>query len=307
MGVHPWQPEAEENGQGLRRILWTRESRGLSLAIFLYLICFLGNFDSLVPKTIDSGTPGPVATALLVNVLLWVLWGIQHSLMARPGFKKWWTGIVPQHLERSTYVLISNLLMILIMWQWQPMTGVVWEVASPLGQNVLWALFFLGFGLVVLSSFIIDHFDLLGTRHVILYAMGRPYTPNVFKVVGFYKFVRHPLLLGWIIAFWATPKMTTGHLVFAIAHNGLHADRDPLRGEGSGDFPRRGLSQLPEESFHDRSLAVAPIGASGGAFQEVKNPWPEFLRNSNGLVASHSRKRPLGAGWMQRCAIRSTV
>ena len=187
------------------------------LAIFLYLICFLGNFDSLVPKTIDSGTPGPVATALLVNVLLWVLWGIQHSLMARPGFKKWWTGIVPQHLERSTYVLISNLLMILIMWQWQPMTGVVWEVASSLGQNVLWALFFLGFGLVVLSSLIIDHFDLLGTRHVILYAMGRPYTPNVFKVVGFYKFVRHPLLLGWIIAFWATPKMTTGHLVFAIA------------------------------------------------------------------------------------------
>ncbi len=186
------------------------------LGVFLYIICFLGNSGSLVPKTVDSGTPGPVGTALLVNIFLWVLFGVQHTLMARPRFKQWWTGIVPKHLERSTYVLISNLLMILILWQWQPMTGVVWEVQSPLGKNVLWALFFLGFGLVVLSSLILDHFDLLGTRQVILYAMGRPYTATPLKVVGFYKFVRHPLLLGWMIGFWSTPRMTTGHLVFAI-------------------------------------------------------------------------------------------
>ncbi len=198
-------------------VLYGLVNHVMFLAVFLYLICFLGNFDSLVPKTVDSGTPGPVSTALVVNVLLWLLFGVQHTVMARPGFKQWWTGIVPKHLERSTYVLLSNVLVILIMWQWQPMTGVIWDVQNPLGQNVLWALFFLGFGLVVLSSFIIDHFDLLGTRQAILYAMGRPYTTTPFKVVGFYKFVRPPLLLGWMIGFWSTPTMTAGHLVFAIA------------------------------------------------------------------------------------------
>ena len=187
--------------------------------IFLYFICFLGNFtfDSLIPKTIDSGTPGPWGIALLVNVLLLLFFAVPHSVMARPGFKRWWTQFVPTHLERSTYVLQANLLVILLFWQWQPMTGVVWEVQNPLGANLLWALFFLGFGIVLLSSFIIDHFDLFGTRHVILYALGRPYTSPQFKVRGPYKFVRHPLLLGWHLAFWATPLMTTGHLVFSIA------------------------------------------------------------------------------------------
>ena len=187
------------------------------LLIFLYLICFLGNFDFLVPKTIDSGGAGPVGTALVVNILLWAIFGIQHSVMARPGFKRWWTKFVPKPVERSTYVLITNLLMILLFWQWRPMTSVVWEVENPIGVSILWALFFLGFGLVVMSSFLIDHSDLLGSRQVFSYALGRPYTPPGFKVVGFYKFVRHPLLLGWHIAFWSTPRMTTGHLVFAVA------------------------------------------------------------------------------------------
>ena len=187
------------------------------LLVFLYLICFLGNFnfDPLVPKTIDSGTPGPVGIALLVNILLLALFAVPHSAMARPGFKRWWTQFVPKPVERSTYVLQSNLLVILLFWQWQPMTGVVWEVqnSGPMCFGVFfsWAL------LVVLSSFIIDHFDLFGTDRSSLYALGRPYTPSQFRVVGFYKFVRHPLLLGWHMAFWATPLMTTGHLVFSIA------------------------------------------------------------------------------------------
>jgi len=187
------------------------------LLVFLYLICFLGNFDSLVPKTIDSGTPGPWGIALLVNILLLAIFAVPHSVMARPGFKQWWTRFVPQVVERSTYVLQANLLVILLFWQWQPMTGVVWEVQNPLGANVLWGLFFLGFGLVVLASFVVDHFDLFGTRQVILYALGREYTDPTFKVRGFYKFVRHPILLGWHMAFWFTPHMTTGHLLFAIA------------------------------------------------------------------------------------------
>ena len=192
-------------------------SHVMFLLVFLYFICFLGNFDSLVPKTIDSGTPGPVGIALIVNILLLAIFAVPHSVMARPGFKQWWTRFVPQVVERSTYVLQANLLVILLMWQWQPMTGVVWEVQNPLGANLLLGLFFLGFGIVVISSFIIDHFDLFGTRQVILYALGREYTAPTFKVRGFYKFVRHPLLLGWMMAFWSTPLMTTGHLVFSIA------------------------------------------------------------------------------------------
>ena len=186
------------------------------LLIFLYLILFLGNFDSIVPKTIDSGPPGPVGVALIINIILLGLFAVPHSVMARPGFKQWWTQFVPKPVERSTYVLFSNLLVILLFWQWRPMTGVVWEVENEIGANLLWALFFLGFGVVVISSFVIDHFDLFGTRQVVLYALGREYTTPKFKVVGFYKFVRHPLLLGWNIAFWSTPRMTTGHLLFSI-------------------------------------------------------------------------------------------
>ncbi len=185
------------------------------LAVFFYLIGFLGN-SGLVPKSIDSGTAGPLGTALLVNILLLAVFGIQHTVMARPGFKRWWTRLVPEPVERSTYVWISNLLVVLLFWQWRPMTEIVWDVQNPVMANVLWALFFLGFGLVVLSSLIIDHFDLLGTRQVFLFARGKPYTSPEFKVAAFYKYVRHPLLLGWMIAFWSTPRMSTGHLVFAI-------------------------------------------------------------------------------------------
>lgn len=184
------------------------------LLIFLYLIGFLGNFA--VPKSVDSGEAGPFAQALVINVLLLAIFGVQHSVMARQEFKQRWTKIVPKHIERSTYVVISDLLVIFLIWQWRPMTGVVWSVENPTGRVILWTLFGLGWAIVVLASFMINHFDLLGTRQVYLHLRGKEYTPLPFKATGFYKYMRHPLMLGWITAFWATPNMTVGHLVFAI-------------------------------------------------------------------------------------------
>lgn len=184
------------------------------LATFLYLIGFLGNFG--VPKSIDSGEQGPFAQALLVNVLLLALFGIQHSVMARPGFKRAWTRIVPHHLERSTYVMISNLLLVLLYWQWRPMGGVIWNIEHPVGTVILWGLFGLGWLTVVIASFMINHFDLFGLRQVYLHLRRREYAPLKFEAKGFYKYVRHPLMAGWLIAFWSTPHMTVGHLVFAL-------------------------------------------------------------------------------------------
>ncbi len=153
-------------------------------------------------------------------MILLGIFAVQHSGMARQGFKRWWTRFVPKPLERSTFVLITNLLLVLMYWQWRPMTGVVWEVDNAFGSAVLWGLFVLGWALVLLSTFIIDHFDLFGLRQVMLYARGRPDPSPEFKVTWFYKFVRHHLLLGFVIGFWATPTMTTGHLLFAIVTTG---------------------------------------------------------------------------------------
>ena len=184
------------------------------LIVLLYLIGFLGNF--VVPNSIDSGQVGPFGQSLLINFILLSIFGVQHSVMARPGFKERWTRIVPKHIERSTYVLISNFLVVLLFWQWQPMVGVIWKVEHPMGTAILWGLFGLGWLVLVLASFMINHFDLFGTRQVYLYLRGKDYSPLEFKTRGFYKYIRHPLMLGWIIAFWSTPQMTVGHLVFAV-------------------------------------------------------------------------------------------
>ncbi len=184
------------------------------LGVFLYLIGFLGNF--LVPKSVDSGLEGPLATALLVNVLLLAIFGVQHTVMARPTFKRSWTKIVPTPVERSTYVLITNLLLILLYWQWRPMTGVIWEVDNTIGRGILWALFGAGWLLVLVATLQINHADLFGMRQVWLYFRGREYTPVDLATPILYKHVRHPLYVGWITAFWATPSMTAGHLVFAV-------------------------------------------------------------------------------------------
>jgi len=181
---------------------------------FLYAIGFVGNI--VVPKGID--TPPSAATfarGLLVNVVLMSIFAFQHSLMARPAFKKWWTGFVPQPIERSTYVLFSSLALILLFWQWRAMPDPVWTVTNPIGVYLLWLLFFTGWGLILLSTFLINHFDLFGLRQVDKYRRGEEYEHLPFGRPLIYKIIRHPIMLGFIIAFWATPSMSVGHLLFA--------------------------------------------------------------------------------------------
>jgi protein-S-isoprenylcysteine O-methyltransferase Ste14 len=188
----------------------------LFLAVLLYAVGFVANW--LVPKSIDSGTQGDIVASFVVNAALLGLFAMQHSVMARPGFKAWWTRTVPQAMERSTYVWLSNLALMLVMWKWQPLPGVVWNVEHPVAVAVLWSVCGAGWLLVVASSFAISHFDLLGLRQVYLNLRNADYTHLDFRIAGLYRLVRHPLVLGFIIAFWATPRMTVGHLFFAVAN-----------------------------------------------------------------------------------------
>lgn len=231
----------------------------LFLGTFLYAIGFVGNV--FVPKSLDATPTLPFGQALLVNLGLLGLFAVQHSLMARPAFKRWWTHIVPPAAERSTYVLFSSLALLLLFWQWQPMGSMVWQVENPTGRLLLSILCAGGWLLVLVSTFLINHFDLFGLRHVYLHLRGRKYTTLTFGTPGPYKLVRHPLYVGWFFAFWATPTMSAAHLVFAVmtAAYILIAiqleERDLLaeHGESYAEY-RRHVPMLIPRFFHKKRM-----------------------------------------------------
>lgn len=239
------------------------------LVTFLYAVGFVSGF--VVPKAINSGAGAPLGEALAVNVALLGLFGLQHSVMARQGFKKKWTRIVPRPLERSTFVFFTCAVLGLIFWQWRPVTDVVWQVDYPAANAGLWSLAALGWVIVLVSTFVIDHFELFGLRQVYLYARGREARPPTFKVSALYRYVRHPLMLGFLVAFWATPRMTLGHLIFAAVTSAYVLvaiqieERDLVRfhGQAYADYRKRVPMLVP---FLRRRSAERP----GGSRREVE-------------------------------------
>jgi protein-S-isoprenylcysteine O-methyltransferase Ste14 len=184
------------------------------LGTFLYLAAFLGNL--LPVGAMDSPATTPLWQALLIDALLVGVFGLQHSIMARQKFKEWWTRFVAEPMERSTYVMFSSLALILLFWQWRPIGRVIWDVQDPVGRAIFHGLLAFGLMIVLVATFLINHFDLFGLRQVWLYLRGKPYSSLTFTTPGPYKVIRHPMYVGWLLAFWATPTMTIAHLVFAV-------------------------------------------------------------------------------------------
>lgn len=232
---------------------------------FLYAIAFIGNFG--VPRTLDGPAEGPLAISLVIDLLLLLVFAAQHSIMARKWFKDWWTRVVPKVVERSTYVLFSSLALILLMWQWRPLGGMIWSIDDPAGRVVLRGLFAFGWLLVLFCTFLINHFDLFGLRQVWLNLLGRPYNALSFVTPGPYKLVRHPLYVGWLFAFWMTPVMTLAHLVFSLATTAYillaiqFEERDLVRehGETYEDY-RRAVPMLIPVPRKSGSEAGAGVG-----------------------------------------------
>jgi protein-S-isoprenylcysteine O-methyltransferase Ste14 len=195
--------------------LYAVASYGCFVAIFLLLVGFVG--DAPLPKTIDRGTQGPLAWAVVCNVLLISLFGLQHSVMARPAFKRWWTRLVPAPIERSTYVLIASLLLGLVMWQWRPIPEpVLWDIQQASARTAIVALFWAGWEVILASTCMINHFELFGLRQACTHLMGRQLPAQPFRTPLLYRRIRHPIYLGFLIAFWAAPRMTLGHLLFGL-------------------------------------------------------------------------------------------
>jgi protein-S-isoprenylcysteine O-methyltransferase Ste14 len=235
----------------------------LFFGTFLYLVAFLADFA--VPKTVDSGVATDVGRALLVNAALLALFGLQHSVMARPGWKRAWTRFVPAPVERSTYVLASSLVLIVLFWQWQPIAAPVWELESAPLRVAVYGLYGFGVALVLYSTLLIDHFDLFGLRQVALYFRRRSYSERHFVMPVLYRFLRHPLYLGWLITFWAAPTLTAGHLLFALGMSAYilvaipleERDLEALHGESYRAWRERTPMFVPRPRGSAPAAAVA--------------------------------------------------
>lgn len=221
------------------------------LGVFLYAIGFVGNI--WVPKSIDSEATAPLGMSILINALILGLFALQHSLMPRSSFKAWITRFIPEPAERPTYVLLTNLTFVLIFWQWRPLGGTIWNVEGATGSLILQVLFWLGWGLVLISTFLVDHFELFGLKQITRYLQKKEFVPPRFTERSLYKYVRHPIMLGFFIAFWATPHMSMGHLFFAIMTTGYifvgiafeERDLKKLHGETYIQYARRVPMLIP--------------------------------------------------------------
>jgi methanethiol S-methyltransferase len=255
----------------------------LGFAALVYAICFVGSIA--VPRSIDHDITAPLGEAIAINLLLVGLFGVQHSVMARPAFKRWWTSVVPHAIERSTYVLASAVVFFLLFWQWRTMPTVIWDVTWTPGRLVLEVATWLGWAIVLASTFMINHFELFGLRQVYLAWRGQQHTELTFRSPLLYRLVRHPLMLGFLIAFWATPRMTAGHLLFSAAMTGYilialqFEERDLVAALGDQYrdyrrrvpmlFPWRPRRQGPDQPG---STGTAPVTMNGGTSSHPCGP-----------------------------------
>jgi protein-S-isoprenylcysteine O-methyltransferase Ste14 len=231
------QPVAQPGTNAIWRwagLLLATLAYGTFVIVLAWAFMWLANLGG--PTSIDTGTVDSPFTALLINLILLGLFALQHSVMARPGFKRWWTRYVPAGLERSIYVLASSLVLALLFWLWRPLPLTLWEVTQPAAATLVWSIFALGWAIGLCATYLIDHFDMFGLRQAVLFMRQRSYTPPGFQAKGLYALVRHPIMFGFLLAFWATPHMTLGHLVFAAASSayilvGISLEEADLRRE----------------------------------------------------------------------------